>query len=87
MSKRTQSRELRAMGCRKLSARPRHHAPAAGAVEAFQKNWPATVATIGLRDRRLGKQRNKAKVRIKWICTTGKVCNKLQHAYPNFQES
>ena len=31
----TLSRELRAMGCRKLTARPRHHAQAAGAVEAF----------------------------------------------------
>src|ERR1700750_21610 len=31
------SRELRAMGYRKLSARPRHHAQAAGAVEAFKK--------------------------------------------------
>jgi transposase len=37
ISKQTLSRELRAMGYRKLSARPRHHAQKAGAVEAFKK--------------------------------------------------
>ena len=37
VSKQTLSRELRAMGYRKLSARPRHHAQAAGAVEDFKK--------------------------------------------------
>ena len=37
VSKQTLSRELRAMGYRKLSARPRHHAQKAGAVEAFKK--------------------------------------------------
>jgi transposase len=37
VSKQTLSRELRGMGYRKLSARPRHHAQAAGAVEAFKK--------------------------------------------------
>jgi hypothetical protein len=34
----TLSRELRAMGYRKLSARPRHHAQAEGAIEHFKKN-------------------------------------------------
>ena len=38
VSKQTLSRELRAMGFRKLSARPRHHAQAAGAIEQFKKN-------------------------------------------------
>src|ERR1700751_2128877 len=38
VAKQTLSRELRAMGYRKLSARPRHHAQAAGAVEAFKKS-------------------------------------------------
>ena len=38
IAKQTLSRELRAMGYRKLSARPRHHAQAAGAVEDFKKN-------------------------------------------------
>jgi transposase len=33
----TVSRELRQLGYRKLTARPRHHAQAAGAVEAFKK--------------------------------------------------
>ena len=36
----TLSRELRNMGYRKLSARPRHHAQAEGAVEDFKKNSP-----------------------------------------------
>jgi transposase len=40
VSKQTLSRELRTMGYRKLSARPRHHAQAAGAVEAFKKTGP-----------------------------------------------
>jgi hypothetical protein len=31
------SRELRAMGYRKLSARPRHHEQAEGAIEDFKK--------------------------------------------------
>ena len=37
VSRQTLGRELRALGYRKLSARPRHHAQAAGAVEAFKK--------------------------------------------------
>ncbi len=37
VAKQTLSRELRAMGYRKLSARPRHHAQAEGAIEDFQK--------------------------------------------------
>jgi len=37
VSKQTLSRELRRMGYRKLSARPRHHAQVTGAVEAFKK--------------------------------------------------
>lgn len=37
ISRQTLGRELRAMGYRKLSARPRHHAQAAGAVEVFKK--------------------------------------------------
>ena len=37
VSKQTLSRELRAMDYRKLSARPRHHAQADGAVELFKR--------------------------------------------------
>ena len=37
ISKQTLSRELRAMGYRKLSARPRHHAKSEAAVAAFEK--------------------------------------------------
>ena len=38
VSEQTLGREVRAMGFRKLSARPRHHAQAADAVEEFKKN-------------------------------------------------
>jgi transposase len=38
VSKQTLSRELRALGYRKLSARPRHHAQSVGAIEAFKKS-------------------------------------------------
>jgi transposase len=40
VSPQTMSRELRALGYRKLSARPRHHAQAEGAIEDFKKNSP-----------------------------------------------
>jgi transposase len=40
VSVQTLSRELRGLGYRKLSARPRHHAQAAGAIEAFKKTSP-----------------------------------------------
>jgi transposase len=44
IARQTLSRELRALGYRKLSARPRHHAQAAGAVEDFKKKSPACWA-------------------------------------------
>lgn len=40
VSPQTLSRELRAMGYRKLSARPKHHAQDPGAIEAFKKTSP-----------------------------------------------
>ena len=40
ISKQTLSRELRAMGYRKLSARPRHHEKSEAAVAAFRKSSP-----------------------------------------------
>src|SRR6478752_5012841 len=40
VARQTLSRELRAMGYRKLSARPRHHAQVDGAIEAFKKISP-----------------------------------------------
>ena len=40
ISKQTLSRELRALGYRKLSARPRHHAKSEVAVAAFKKGSP-----------------------------------------------
>lgn len=40
ISKQTLSRELRAMGFRKLSARPRHHAQDTDALEVFKKSFP-----------------------------------------------
>jgi len=42
IAKQTLSRELRTMGYRKLSARPRHHAQAEGAIEHFKKASPAS---------------------------------------------
>jgi transposase len=45
-SEQTLSREVHAMGYRKLSARPKHHAQDAEAIEAFKKNFPAAVAQI-----------------------------------------
>ena len=40
LSETTVSRELRAMGYRKLSARPRHHAQRDGAIDEFKKISP-----------------------------------------------
>ncbi len=46
VAKQTLSRQLRAMGYRKLSARPRHYAQAAGAIEDF-KSFSARLEAIG----------------------------------------
>jgi transposase len=60
IAKQTLSRELRAMGYRKLSARPRHHAQAQGAIEDFKASqgaWKKSRAQ-GLRhDRNLVRRR------------------------------
>jgi len=40
IAKQTLSREVRALGYRKLSARPRHHAKSDAAVAAFKKTSP-----------------------------------------------
>jgi transposase len=45
VSEQTMSRDLRKMGYRKLSARPRHHAQAEGAIEDFKNVWPAPSAS------------------------------------------
>ena len=52
VAKQTLSRELRAMGYRKLSARPRHHAQAEGAIEDFKK--PSRTASACGRRNGLG---------------------------------
>jgi transposase len=44
IAEQTLSRELRAMKFRKLSARPRHHAQAEGAIETFKKASPRSWA-------------------------------------------
>ena len=49
VAKQTLSRELRAMGYRKLSARPRHHAQATGAIEDFKKAFPRAWKRSGAR--------------------------------------
>ena len=46
ISKQTLSRELRKMGYRKLSARPRHHAQAEGAIETFKTYGPPRLQAI-----------------------------------------
>jgi transposase len=51
VARQTLSRELRAMGYRKLSARPRHHAQAEGSIEHFKKpvagrRPPVAVETV-----------------------------------------
>ncbi len=51
ISKPTLSRELRAMGYRKLSARPRHHAQDADAIPAFKKTSPPSWRRSGQRSR------------------------------------
>jgi transposase len=48
ISKQTLSRELRALGFRKLSARPRHHAQDAEAMATFKKTSPrASTRSLG----------------------------------------
>lgn len=49
VSKQTLSRELRQISYRRLSARPRHHAQATGAIEAFEKVSPRVWTRSGAR--------------------------------------
>jgi transposase len=49
VAKPTLSRELRGMGYRKLSARPRHHAQAPGAIEDFKKVFRSAWRRSGLK--------------------------------------
>ena len=54
ISKQTLSREVRALGYRKLSARPRHHAKSEAEVSAFRRgarSWPRSCSGVG-RDQR-----------------------------------
>jgi transposase len=51
ISKQTLSRELRAMGYRKLSARPRHHAQEEDAIPTFKKTSPPRWRRSGQRSR------------------------------------
>ena len=46
VSKQTMSKELRAMGFRKLSARPRHHAQDDAAAAAFKNVWPPRLQGV-----------------------------------------
>ena len=55
VAKQTLSRELRAMGYRKLSARPRHHAQAEGAIEDFKKSSQRPTKSRAKRQSMLGK--------------------------------
>ena len=58
IAKQTLSRELRAMGYRKLSARPRHHAQAQGAIEDFKKLRRAPGRNRARKGARLRHDRN-----------------------------
>ena len=49
VAKRMLSRELRRMGYRKPSARPRHHAQREGAIDAFEETSPRTWTRSGAR--------------------------------------
>ena len=49
VAKQTLSRELRRMGYRKLSARPRHHAQKEGAIDVFKKVSPRAWTRSGAR--------------------------------------
>lgn len=51
LSKQTMSERLRAMGYRKLSARPRHHAQNPAAQEAFKKSSPPSWRALPARRR------------------------------------
>jgi putative transposase len=51
ISKQTVSRELRAMGYRKLTARPHHHAQDADAIPAFKKASPPSWRRSGRHSR------------------------------------
>jgi hypothetical protein len=51
ISPQTLGRELRAMGYRKLSARPRHHAQEAETIPAFKKTSPPKWQRSGRRSR------------------------------------
>ena len=57
IAKQTLSRELRRMGYRRLSARPRHHAQAHGAIEAFKKPPRASGRDRARAGRRLQRHR------------------------------
>jgi hypothetical protein len=50
ISKQTMSRELRAMGFRKLSACPRHHAKDEDAAAAFKKHFAENLAQVAVRE-------------------------------------
>jgi transposase len=58
IAKQTLSRELRAMDYRKLSARPRHHAQADGAIEDFKKLSRTPGRDRAREERRSGHDRN-----------------------------
>jgi transposase len=60
IAKQTLSRELRAMGYRKLPARPRHHAQAEGAIDTFKKFPGAPGGSCAREGRRRRQDRNLA---------------------------
>lgn len=63
ISKQTLSRELRALGFRKLSARPRHHAQNAEAMAAFKKTSPPAWTRSPGETRRASRSKSGSKTR------------------------
>jgi transposase len=70
IAKQTLSRELRAMGYRKLSARPRHYAQVEGVVEDFKKVFATRLDTIA-RERAL----DSSKIEI-WFADEARIGQK-----------
>ena len=86
VSKHTLARELRALGYRKLSARPRHHAQAAEAVEAFRKSPRvpgrdrARTRCRPRRRRGLVRRRGQGRAEEQHYPALGEVCQRFRPA-------
>jgi transposase len=64
VSRQTLGRELRAMGFRKLSARPRHYAQDADAIENFKKTSPPNWRRSSNRSAQVSRSRSGSRTRL-----------------------